>query len=137
MERVILSAMLAILIAFPLPARGEFDPSAYRPITQEELAKDPAVHAGGKYVVTDPFQFCGSDFCVQIHKTRINTRDYYCITLGSLCLVRMYVKKDHPDAAKVAALRKGDIVTVYGTFDYLGAGYRYILVDRLEVKHSR
>jgi len=137
MMRKLLSAVLLILVALPSAAAGEFDPSVYRPITQEELAKNPAEFAGKKFVVTDRFQFCGSDFCVQIHKTKINTRDYYCITLGALCLVRMYIKKDHPDAATVAELRKGDMVTVYGTFDYLGAGYRYILVDRLEVKHSR
>jgi len=137
MIRTCLLALLAIWIAVPLPAWGEFDPAAYRPITQEELVKDPSIHSGKKYTVTDEFQFCGSDFCVQIHKTKINTRDYYCITLGALCLVRMYIKKDHPDAAKVQELRKGDRVTVYGTFDYLGAGYRYILVDRMVVDRSR
>jgi len=137
MTRKLLPLILAFLILLPVSARGEFDPSDYRPVTQEELVQDPAANAGKKFVVTDPFQFCGSDFCVQIQKTKINTRNYYCITLGALCLVRMYVKKDHPDAAKVAELRKGDLVTVYGTFDYQGAGYRYLLVDRMEVSHRR
>jgi len=137
MNRKVLLALLAFLIAAPYPAWGEFDPAAYKPITQEELVKDPAAHSGKKYAVTDQFQFCGSDFCVQIHKTKINTRDFYCITLGALCLVRMYIKKDHPDAPKVQELRKGDMVTIYGTFDYLGAGYRYILVDRMVTRHSQ
>lgn len=137
MMRKILLAWLVVLIAVPFPAWGEFDPAAYKPIRQEELVKDPEAHSGKKYVVTDPFQFCGSDFCVQIHKTKINTRDYYCITMGDLCLVRMYIKKDHPDAGKVQQLRKGDLVTVYGTFDYLGAGYRYLIVDRMVVEHRR
>lgn len=137
MRKTICMILLAALVAAAPPARGEFDPSQYKATTQEELVKDPEAHAGKKYAVTDPFQFCGSDFCVQIHKTKINTRDYYCITLGALCLVRMYVKKDHPDAEKVGSLRKGDKVTVYGTFDYLGAGYRYILVDRMTVEPGR
>lgn len=137
MRKTICMFLLALLVALPFPARGEFDPSQYKPTTQEELVKTPEAHAGKKYAVTDDFQFCGSDFCVQIQKTKINTRDYYCITLGALCLVRMYVKKDHPDAEKVGSLRKGDKVTVYGTFDYLGAGYRYILVDRMTVEPKR
>lgn len=137
MMRTVFLALLAVLIAVPFPARGEFDPAGYKPILQEELVKDPAAHSGRKYKVTERFQFCGSDFCVQIHKTKINTKDYYCITLGPLCLVRMYIKKDHPDAARVSELRKGDMVTVFGTFDYLGAGYRYIVVDRMVVDRSR
>lgn len=132
------TAVIALLLLWvPLSAAavaGEFRPEAYTPITQEELVKDPAAHAGKKYRVTDPFQFCGSDFCVQIRKTKLNTRDYLCVTLGNLCLVRMYIKKDHPDAPSVAKLRKGDTVTVYGTFDYMGSNYRYMVVDKLVVQ---
>lgn len=127
-------ACLCVLSALPVLSSGEeFNPAAYTAITQEELVKDPAGHAGKKFRVTDPFQFCGSDFCVQIRKTDINTRDYYCVTLGSLCLVRMYVKKGHPDAPLVENLKKGDLVTVYGTFGYMGSNYRYMIVDRLTV----
>lgn len=129
---------LFLLLAVPVLAGGEeWNPAAYTAITQEELVKDPGVHAGKKFRVTDPFQFCGSDFCVQIRKTNINTRDYYCVTLGSLCLVRMYIKKDHPDAPSVAKLKKGDRVTVYGTFDYMGSNYRYMIVDRLVVEKEK
>jgi len=129
---------LFLLLVVPVLAIGEeFNPAAYTPITQEELAKNPGAHAGKKYRVTDPFQFCGSDFCVQIQKTKINTREYFCVTLGAFCLVRMYVKKDHPDAALVSTLKKQDRVTVYGTFDYMGSNYRYMVVDRLTVEKGK
>jgi len=49
----------------------------------------------------------------------------------------MYVKKDHPDAPLVAPLRKGDPVTVYGTFDYMGSNYRYMVVDKLVVEKEK
>ncbi len=138
MRKVSGIACLCLLLVLPgfVPAEV-FTPAAYAPITQEDLVKNPAAHAGKKYRVTDPFQFCGSDFCVQIQKTKINTRDYYCVTLGALCLVRMYVKKDHPDASLVSTLKKGDRVTVYGTFDYMGSNYRYMVVDRLTVEKGK
>lgn len=138
MRKVSGIAWLCLLLVLPgfVPAEV-FNPAAYAPITQEDLVKNPAAHAGKKYRVTDPFQFCGSDFCVQIQKTKINTRDYYCVTLGALCLVRMYVKKDHPDASLVSNLKKGDRVTVYGTFDYMGSNYRYMVVDRLTVEKGK
>jgi hypothetical protein len=131
-------ACLFVLLTLPVFASGdEFNPAAYTAITQEELAKSPGDHAGKRFRVTDPFQFCGSDFCVQIQKTNINTRDYYCVTLGPLCLVRMYIKKDHPDAPSVEKLKKGVRVTVYGTFDYMGSNYRYMIVDRLMVEKEK
>jgi hypothetical protein len=123
--------LLSILLAIPSPARGEFQPADYRAITQAELAKDPGAHAGKKYRVKDIFQFCGSDFCVQFLKTKINTKEYYCFTLGELCLVRMYLKKDHPDAVQLLKQKKGDEVTVYGTFDNMGTRFHYMIVDRL------
>jgi hypothetical protein len=138
MKKMPAIACLCVLLTLPVFTMGEdFNPAAYTPITQEELVKDPTSHIGKKYRVTDPFQFCGSDFCVQIQKTKINTRDYYCVTLGSLCLVRMYLKKGHPDAPAVEKLKKGDRVTVYGTFDYMGSNYRYMVVDRLTVEKGK
>src|SRR5512139_901149 len=138
MRGMLRAVALCVLLAVPGIARGEeFNPAAYAPITQTELAKNPASHAGKKYRVSDPFQFCGSDFCVQIQKTKINTREYYCITLGPLCLIRFYIKKDHPDAEKVVALMKGDMLTLYGTFDHVGSDYRYLVLDRLEVEKKK
>lgn len=138
MKKMSAIACLCVLLTLPFSVVGDdFNPDAYTAISQDQLVKDPAAHAGKKYRVTDPFQFCGSDFCVQIRKTDINTRDYYCVTLGSLCLVRMYVKKNHPDAALVSNLKKGDRVTVYGTFNYMGSNYRYMIVDRLTVEKAK
>lgn len=134
MKRVSVLACMPLLLVIAQGAQAaaeEFRPGEYAAISQEELVKNPAAYEGKKFRVTDPFQFCGSDFCVQIRKTNINTRDYYCVTLGALCLVRMYIRKDHPDAPSVAKLKKGDIVTVYGTFGYMGSNYRYMIVDRL------
>lgn len=123
--------LLAVSLAVPWLARGEFQPSAYQTITQAELVKEPEAHAGKKYRVTDIFQFCGSDFCVQFLKTKINTKEFYCFTLGDLCLVRMYLKKDHPDAVHLRKQEKGDEVTVYGTFDNMGTSFHFMIVDRL------
>ncbi len=132
--RLALRSFVIVLLLFgPVAAFGEFNAADYAPATQEGLVKAAQEHVGRKYQVTDPFQFCGSDFCVQIQKTKINTRDYYCFTLGPLCLVRMYVKKDHPEAGQVLKLKKGDKVTVYGTFDSTGSSYNYIVVDHIAV----
>lgn len=138
MKKMSAVACLWVLLTLPVSAMGEgFNPAAYTATTQEELVKDPGSNAGKKFRVTDPFQFCGSDFCVQIQKTSINTRDYYCVTLGPFCLVRMYIKKDHPDALSVEKLKKGDRVTVYGTFGYMGSNYRYMIVDRLVIEKEK
>lgn len=136
MREALRLAVIAFLLLGPAAALGEFNPADYAMATQAGLVKTPDAHAGRKYRVTDPFQFCGSDFCVQIQKTKINTRDYYCITLGPVCLVRVYIKKDHPEAPEVRKLRKGDKVTVYGTFDYMGSNYHYIVADHIEVERN-
>ena len=130
-------ACLCVLVTLPVVAMGEdFNPAAYTAISQGELVKSPDAHAGKKYRVTDTYQFCGSDFCVQIREKNIDTRNYYCITLG-LCMIRFYIQKDHPDALLAANLKKGSRVTVYGTFDYMGSNYRYMIVDRLVVEKEK
>ncbi len=134
MRNALWFSVIGVLLLAPSAVFAEFNPADYKPITQAELVKAPGTHAGKKYQVTDLFQFCGSDFCVQIQKTKINTRDYYCITLGPLCLVRMYIRKDHPEAPQMLKLRKGDKVTVYGTFDYMGSNYHYIVADHVVVE---
>ena len=133
MGRVSCLVVFVAALLLPMLARGEFDPSSYKPITQADLVKDSKANAGKKFVVTDVYQFCGSDFCYQLRDTAINTRDYYCVSLGPLCLVRFYIKKDHPDAEAVSNLKKGVKVTFYGTFDTMGSDFRYMIVDRFEV----
>lgn len=137
MRKLSCITVLWILLLLPCLALGEFRPADYTPITQVDLVKDPQAHAGKKYQVREAFQFCGSDFCVQIHKTKINTKDYYCFTVGTVCSVRMYIRKDHPEAAQVLKLKKGDVLTVYGTFDFMGSNYHFIVADRIVVEKGR
>ncbi|MBI5576375.1 MAG: hypothetical protein HY896_08425 [Deltaproteobacteria bacterium] len=134
MRRIFCLACFAMLLAVTCLGADEFHTGEYLPATQVELGKKPEAFAGRKVRVTDTYQFCGSDFCVDLHKKNINVRDYYCFAVGPLCVVRMYIKKDHPDAAQFGTLRKGDRLTVYGTFDHLGSNYRFIMVDRLVVE---
>ena len=133
MKRVFRLLLLASVLVLPSMAVAEFDPAPYREITQAELVKNLDGNAGKKFRITDVFNFCGSDFCAQILKTKINTREYYCFNIGTICLVRMYLKKNHPDAETLSSARKGDKVTVYGTFDYMGSNYHYLVADHVVV----
>ncbi len=137
MRRAFGIAMIGILALVPLSAFGEFDASVYKDITQAELVKRPKENEGKKFRVDDPFQFCGSDFCVEIRKTKINTKDYYCFTRGSPCLVRFYLKKTHPEAGVLMSLKRGDKMTAYGTYDSMGSDYNYRVVDRILVEKKR
>ena len=125
------------LLLLPSMAIAEFDRAPYKEITQAELVKNLEGNAGKKFKVTDVFNFCGSDFCAQILKTKINTREYYCFNIGTICLVRMYLKKNHPDAETLSSARKGDTVTVYGTFDFVGSNYIYIVADHVVVEKRK
>jgi hypothetical protein len=129
--------MIGILVMLPLLAYGEFDPSLYKEITQAEMVAHSKENAGKKFRVTDLFQFCGSDFCVEIRKTNINTKDYYCFALGSPCLVRLYIKKTHPEAQAVMDLKRGEKVTAYGTYESMGSDYHYMVVDHIAVEKKR
>lgn len=120
-----------LLLLFPSSARPEFNPAAYETISQADLVKNSDTRVGKKYQVTDAFKFCGSDFCVQNSKVKINTREYYCFALGSLSVVRMYVKKSHPDAQLLLKAKAGDPITVYGTFENAGAGFNYVIADHV------
>lgn len=123
--------LLVLGLTVPSWIRAEFVPSNYQEATQATLAKQAEASAGKKFRVTDVFQFCGSDFCVQFLKTKIDTRQFYCFALGEVCLVRMYLRKDHPDTALLLTLKRGDQVTVYGTFDNMGTDFYFMVVDRL------
>jgi hypothetical protein len=133
MGRVVALALAGMLWLLPCVAKADFNPADYRPATQAELAKNPDASVGKKVSVTDPFQFCGSDFCVQ-QRMKIDTREHYCFTLGQLCLVRMYIKKDHAQVPAVLALKKGDKVTAYGTFERLGGNFCYLVVDHVAIE---
>ncbi|GAB4263456.1 MULTISPECIES: hypothetical protein [Deferrisoma] len=115
-------------------AAAECNPADYEPVTQADLVRHRDEYQGKKVQVTGVFLFTGSDFCYQIRKTKINTRDYFCFALGTPSLVRLYLKKDHPQADELLNLKKGAKVTAYGVFDYLGNDYNYMVVDGFEVK---
>jgi hypothetical protein len=124
--------LLSLALAFaPSAALAEFNAAAYQPASQAELVKNKDA-VGKKFRVSEPFQFCGSDFCVQ-KKMKIDTREHFCFTLGPLCLVRMYIKKDHPQVQSVLDLKKGDKVTVYGVFERMGNDFHYLVVDHVAV----
>lgn len=127
-----IALLLAGLLASSAAAGADFDPGEYTPATQADLMKNPEAFEGRKFRVTDPFQFCGSDFCVRSLLGKFNTRDYFCFALGEVCLVRMYIRKDHPETPRVLKLRKGERVTVYGTFGQIGTDFKYLVVDRIE-----
>ena len=131
-----MAVALACWVGLALPARAGLNPREYEPVSQTELIANKARYQGKKVQVTGVFLFTGSDFCYQIRKTKINTRDYFCFALGTPSLVRMYLKKDHPQADELLNLRKGTRVTAFGTFDYLGADYNYMLVDGFRVEGS-
>ncbi len=124
-------ATLALPGAWAGPS-GEGD--GYQAVTQVEVVGNRQAFQGKKVRITGSFLFTGSDFCYQIRKTKINTRDYFCFALGTPSLVRLYLKKSDPQADRLLNLRKGQRVTAYGTFDFLGKGYNFMVVDRIEVE---
>ncbi len=126
--------VLAVWAVGVAGARGAIDPGQYTPVTQTELIANKEQFQGKKVSITGVFLFTGSDFCYQIRKTKINTRDYFCFALGTPSLVRLYLKKDHPQADQLLNLRRGTKVTAYGTFDFLGADYNFMVVDGFTVE---
>ncbi len=132
-----LALVAALLSLVPVVVgAGEVNPTAYEEVSQADLVKAPEQYDGKKVSVTGTFLFTGSDFCYQIRKTKINTRDYFCFALGSPSLVRLYLKKDHEQADRLLNLKKGAQVTAYGTFDHLGVDYNFLVVDAISVKEQ-
>ncbi|MBE0617691.1 MAG: hypothetical protein IH608_07180 [Proteobacteria bacterium] len=128
-----LAALLLLLWALPAWA-VEFRPADYQEVTQADLVKQAEEYKEKKVQFTGSFLFTGSDFCYQIRKTKINTRDYFCFALGTPSLVRLYLKKDAEQADQLLNLKKGAKVTAFGTFDSLGADYNFLVVDAIEVE---
>ncbi len=135
MERrsaVVLGVVLGVLLALGVPGRSELNPNEYEKITQCVLVRERAALAGKKVQITGRY-LEGSQFCHVLRKAGINTKDYLCFALGKPCILRMYLRKDHPQVALLQGLRDGDLVTVYGTFDYLASNYNYLILDGLSV----
>lgn len=105
----------------------------YKVVSQAELVAAPETFQGQKVKVVGTFLFTGSDFCYQVRKTTINTRDYLCFALGTPSLVRLYLKKDHPQVETLMGLHKGATVEAVGIFDFVGANYNFMVVDEITV----
>lgn len=105
----------------------------YAEVTQGDLSSGREDFTGKDVQVNGQFLFTGSDFCYQIRKTKINTRDYLCFALGPVSLVRFYLKKDHLQVEELMKVKKGVTLKAYGTFDSIGNDYKYVVVDRFEV----
>jgi hypothetical protein len=129
-------AILAAVAFYALPclARGAIDPAAYDKVTQSDLIRDREDYNGKKVQVTGDFLFSGSDFCYQIRKAEINTKDYFCFAMGRPSLIRLYLKKDHPQVDQLLNLKKGQKITAFGVFDSLGGDYCFIVVDEIKVE---
>jgi len=129
-----IAALLVWLVVVPGGAALALEEGLYKETTQADLVADREGFQEKKVQVTGVFLFTGSDFCYQIRKTKINTRDYFCFALGTPSLVRMYLKKDHPQADALLGLEKGATVQAYGTFDFVGSNYNFMVVDEIAVE---
>lgn len=124
--------------AAPAAAAAPAAPAApadkkYVEVTQGDLSSGRESFEGKDVALSGQFLFTGSDFCYQIRKTKINTRDYLCFALGPVSLVRLYLKKDHPQVEELLKIKKGVTLKAYGNFDSIGNDYKYLVVDRFEV----
>lgn len=137
MKKTLAAALFALMLV-PLAAVGtEINPADYKETTQGELVAKREAFLGKKVQVSGVFQFAGSDFCYQIRKTKINTKDYFCFALGVPSVVRLYLKKKHPEADQLLAVKKGDKVTAYGVFDSTGADYNFMIIDHIVVEKAK
>jgi hypothetical protein len=137
MKKMLAVALFVALFVGPFTAGADVNPVDYKEVTQGDLVAKRDVFLGKKVQVTGIFQFAGSDFCYQIRKTKINTKDYFCFALGAPSVVRLYLKKNHPQADQLLNLKKGDKVTAYGTFDFMGADYNYMVIDQIVIEKAK
>ncbi len=114
------------------PAKTAKVEKNYAEATQPDLSSGRETFDGKAVVVSGQFLFTGSDFCYQIRKTKINTRDYLCFALGPMNLIRFYLKKDHPQVDELLKVKKGTMIKAFGTFDSIGNDYKYVIVDHFE-----
>ena len=134
-RRKILSLTTAMILC-GFSALAEVNLADYKAVTQGDLVGNRDSYMGKKVQVTGQFLFTGSDFCYQIRKTKINTKDYFCFALeeASPTRIRLYLKKNHPQADVLLNLKKGEKVAAYGTFDYVGADLNYVLIEKIAVE---
>lgn len=126
-------ASLLLLFLSVAPGWGTLNPDEYERITQCVLVRERSSLAGEKVQITGKF-LEGSKFCYVIRKAGINTQDYFCFALGEPCIIRMYLHKEHPQMRLLLTLQNGDELTAYGTFDYMGLDYNYLILDGISVE---
>lgn len=112
-------------------------PITYLEVTQAELSGNLEKYKDAKVAVRGDFLFTGSDFCYQVRKTTINTKDYLCFALGPMNLVRFYLKKDHEQIPLLMSTKKGQMIKAFGTFGSLGVDYKFLVVDKIEVEELK
>ena len=131
MRRFVAALLVAALsLALPISAIATTE---YVPATQPELTRNMNDYIEKTVAVEGTFLFTGSDFCYQIRKTKINTRDYFCFALGPVNLIRFYLKKNHIQVPALMSLKKGSKIRAFGTFDAMGRDYKFLVVDHFEV----
>lgn len=109
----------------------------YEALTQAELINKRDVFSDKKIKITGTFrQGVASDFFCEIRDTGINTKDYYCFTIGTPSLVRFYLKKDHSKVGELRKIKKGTMLTIFGVFGYYGSDFNYIVVDEFSLEPS-
>lgn len=134
MTKLPILVLALALLTSPCVGATTCDVADYEEVSQAELLRNREAFQGKKVQVTGSFLFSGSDFCYQIRKTKINTRDYFCFAIGTPSLVRLYLKKDHHQVDELLNIKKGRKVTAYGIFDSTGRDYSYMVVDEIAVE---
>ncbi len=123
-------AALFTIVAFPAPSLAAKE---FKETTQAELTKDMETFLGKDVWVDGVYQYTSSDFCYQIQKTKINTKEYFCFALGPVNLIRFYLKKNHIQVPELLGMKRGSTIRAYGNFDAVGKDYKYIIVDHFEI----
>jgi hypothetical protein len=126
-------AAVSTLLLFQAVGWSELNPDTYKRISQCVLVRERRSLVGEKVQLTGRFAG-GSKFCYKVKKAKINTKDYLCFAVGTNCMIRLYLKKNHPNMDLLLHLKSGDEVTAYGTFDYMGLDYNYMVLDGISVK---
>ncbi|MBI5016625.1 MAG: hypothetical protein HZB55_14185 [Deltaproteobacteria bacterium] len=125
-------AAVLVLLAGAVGWSGP-NPAEYKRISQCVLVRERQSLVGTKVQLTGEF-LGGGNFCYKVPKVNIHTKNYLCFAVGKTCIIRLYLKKDDPGMDLLFRLEPGDEVTAYGTFDYMGTDYNYMILDGITVK---
>lgn len=127
--------LVSVLCLSEVTGWSELNPSEYKRISQCVLVRERRSLVGERVQLTGEF-VGGGKFCYKVQKAKIHTKDYLCFAVGKSCMIRLYLKKSHPDMNLLLDLKPGDQVTAYGVFDYMGTDYNYMVLDGISVKRK-